>query len=142
MPPTYRVYPLCPAQTTLHKSVFLYLIPNLKEMVIPALFFYIEGADKRILVDTAGSGEDLRQYSQFGAPWEALHSFEECLSSVGVTPDDIDIVVQTHLHFDHALNTDKCRNARVYVQKDELEQARDPHPLTAKMYRWFGDRGK
>ena len=142
MPPTHRIYPLASAKTPLHKSVFLYLIPNLRELIIPALFFYIEGADKRILVDTGGSGADLRANSQFGAPWEDLCSFEDCLARVGVRPDDIDVVIQTHLHFDHVLNTHKCRNAKVYVQKAELAEANDPHPLTAKMYRWFEKGGE
>lgn len=142
MKPGYRIYPMVSAQALLHKSVFLYLIPRLGELLIPALFFYIEGAQKRILVDTGGSGADLRANSQFGAPWEDVRSFEDCLGQVGVSPDDIDIVIQTHLHFDHVLNTRKCRNAKVYVQKAELAEAQDPHPLTAKMYRWFEKTGK
>jgi glyoxylase-like metal-dependent hydrolase (beta-lactamase superfamily II) len=130
------------AQTPLHKSVFLYLIPRLGDLQIPALFFYIEADGKRILVDSGGSAADLRANSQFGAPWEDVRSFEECLGRVGIAPDGIDIVIQTHLHFDHVLNTHKCRNAKVYVQRAELEEARDPHPLTAKMYRWFENSGK
>ncbi len=142
MEPKYRIHILTTAQTVLPKSLFLYLIPDPGQMTIPALFFYIEGADRNILVDTGGSGEELRKNSQFGAPWEEVISFEENLARVGITPDDVDIVIQTHLHFDHALNTRKCRNAKVYVQRNELAQAKDPHPLTSQMYRWFGKGGK
>jgi N-acyl homoserine lactone hydrolase len=142
MEPKYRIHILTTAQTIFSKSLFLYLIPNPGQMTIPALFFYIEGADQHILVDTGGSGESLRENSQFGAPWEDVCSFEENLARLGITPDDVDIVIQTHLHFDHALNTEKCRNAEVYVQKNELAQANDPHPLTAQMYRWFGKTGR
>ncbi len=142
MEPKYRIHILTTAQTTLSKSLFLYLIPNPGQMAIPALFFYIEGADQHILVDTGGSGKGLRENSQFGAPWEDVCSFEENLAHVGITPDDVDIVIQTHLHFDHALNTEKCRNAKVYVQRSEIAQAKDPHPLTAQMYQWFGETGR
>ncbi len=142
MEPKYRIHILTTAQTILSKSLFLYLIPNPGQITIPALFFYIEGADQHILVDTGGSGQGLRENSQFGAPWEDLCSFEENLARVGITCTDVDIVIQTHLHFDHALNTRKCPNARVYVQKSELAQAKDPHPLTAQMYRWFKKRGE
>lgn len=142
MEPKYRIHVLTTAQTILSKSLFLYLIPDPVQMTIPALFFYIEGAGKHILVDTAGEGEELRKNSQFGAPWEEVSSFKENLARVGIAPDDVDIVIQTHLHFDHALNTRKCRNAKVYVQKNEIAQAKDPHPLTAQMYRWFEKEGK
>ncbi len=142
MEPKYRIRILTTAQTVLPKSLFLYLIPNPEQITIPALFFYIEGADRHILVDTGGSGEELRKNSQFGAPWEEVCSFEENLARVGIGPDDVDVVIQTHLHFDHALNTSKCRHAKVYVQRNELAQARNPHPLTSQMYRWFEKGGK
>jgi len=142
MEPKYRIHILTTAQTVFSKSLFLYLIPNPGQMTIPALFFYIEGAGKHILVDTGGEGEELRKNSQFGAPWEEVTSFEKSLARVGITPDDVDIVIQTHLHFDHTLNTRKCRNAKVYVQKNELAQAHNPHPLTAQMYQWFDKGGK
>ncbi|MBI4322123.1 MAG: N-acyl homoserine lactonase family protein [Chloroflexi bacterium] len=142
MDPINKIYPLTTARTPLHRSVFLYLIPRQGDMMIPALFFYVQAGDKHILVDTGGSAEDLKANSQFGAPWEHVRTFEECLAGVGITPDDVDVVIQTHLHFDHVLCTAKCRNAKVYVQKTELDQARDPHPLTAKMYRWFENGGE
>jgi len=142
MEPQYRIHVLATAQTILPKSLFLYLIPDPGLIAIPALFFYIEGAGKHILVDTGGEGEELRKNSQFGAPWEEVRSFEENLARVGITPNDVDIVIQTHLHFDHTLNTRKCHNAKVYVQKNELAQVKDPHPLTSQMYRWFEKGGK
>jgi N-acyl homoserine lactone hydrolase len=65
---------------------------------------------------------------------DALMSFEEALDSVHLTPDRVDIVIQTHLHFDHCFNTRKCTNARVLVQRAELEFARNPAPFHG-MYR-------
>ncbi len=130
------------ARTILHKNVFLHLIPNLGEIVAPSLFWYIEGAYKHSLVATGGTGEELRKNSQFGSAWEDVRPFEDCLAHVGITPDDVDIVIQTCLHFDRTLNTRKCRNAKVYMQKIELMQAEDPHTLTARMYSWFAQGGK
>jgi glyoxylase-like metal-dependent hydrolase (beta-lactamase superfamily II) len=59
---------------------------------------------------------------------ETFH-FETALESVGITPEDVDLVIQTHLHNDHCENTYKCKNARVIVQRAEYEFARNPHPL-------------
>jgi glyoxylase-like metal-dependent hydrolase (beta-lactamase superfamily II) len=44
------------------------------------------------------------------------------------------MVIQTHLQWDHAGNTHKCRNAKVVVQKDELEFAFNPNPILAPTY--------
>lgn len=56
-------------------------------------------------------------------------NFEEALGSVGLTPEKIDVVIQTHLHFDHCYNTRKCVNAKVIVQEDELKFAHSTGPF-------------
>ena len=44
-----------------------------------------------------------------------------------LTPDDIDTVILTHLHWDHCQNTDLFRNARILVHPTELDYARNPN---------------
>ena len=44
-------------------------------------------------------------------------------------PEDIDMVIHTHLHNDHCENDYKCVNAEIYVHEKELERIHDPHPL-------------
>jgi N-acyl homoserine lactone hydrolase len=48
------------------------------------------------------------------------------LAEVATTPEAIDFVVLTHLHFDHAWNLDLFPNACVIVQREELFHAIDP----------------
>jgi N-acyl homoserine lactone hydrolase len=98
--------------------------------------WYIRAGDKHVLVDTAIEAEDYRNYHPgFSAmPFEQVQGFEEGLGKAGCAPDDIDIVIQTHLHMDHIYNTWKCRNAVIYVQKKELEFALNPHPIFAINY--------
>ena len=45
----------------------------------------------------------------------------ETLAKVGVTPEEIESVLLTHMHFDHANNLVAFPNAHVYVQWDEFE---------------------
>ncbi|MBI3092033.1 MAG: N-acyl homoserine lactonase family protein [Candidatus Tectomicrobia bacterium] len=140
--PYYKIHPMVTVETPLAKSVFTYLLYPGEMLTVPAVSFLIEGGKKAIIVDSAGSQEDMRNNSQFGAPWRHVHAFEDLLGKHGLTPDDVEIVIQTHLHFDHVLNTQKCRNAEIIVQEDELRHAGAPHPITAKMYRWFNEHGK
>jgi glyoxylase-like metal-dependent hydrolase (beta-lactamase superfamily II) len=74
----------------------------------------IESNGKRILVDT---GHHVTRLMLLKA-----------LEDRGLTPDDIDFVLLTHLHFDHANNVDLFKRARILVSKKEWEYAADPHP--------------
>ena len=49
------------------------------------------------------------------------------LQSRNLTTDDIDMVILTHMHWDHCQNTDLFRNARVLVNPTEIDYARNPN---------------
>jgi glyoxylase-like metal-dependent hydrolase (beta-lactamase superfamily II) len=75
----------------------------------------------------------------YGQPAKLLDS----LKAAGVSPEDIDIVINTHLHFDHCgWNTvrkgDKVvatfPNAQYYVQEGEWQHARQQHERDAVTY--------
>jgi glyoxylase-like metal-dependent hydrolase (beta-lactamase superfamily II) len=99
----------------------------------PAYFWYIEGADQNILIDSSADAE--MAASHRGFPAEHIMYFEEALASIGLKPEDIDLVIQTHLHWDHCGNTAKCRNAKVLVTEEELRFAFSPHPMTGLSYK-------
>ena len=95
----------------------------------------IRAAGKNILVETgAGDKLDSKRRSIYGV--EHTTTLAESLRGVGAAPEDIDIVVNTHLHFDHC-GGDTCfdsagravpafARARYIVQRGELEHARRP----------------
>jgi len=58
----------------------------------------IRGGEKTVLVET-GIGNKLgdKMRKIYGHEAKLLHSFD----AAGVSPDDIDVVINTHLHFDH-----------------------------------------
>ena len=50
----------------------------------------------------------------------------EALAGIGVTPDDVDLVINCHLHADHAGGNVAVRGTPILVQPDELAAARAP----------------
>ena len=130
---TYRIIPLCLSYAEdMDMSNYTYRANLGMKTRTPRYVWYIEGADKHILVD-GGSGAKLaREFARRSV--KDVASFEECLAGIGLKPDDIDIVIQTHLHWDHVGNTHKCKNAKVLVQEDEFNFAFHPHPILAGGY--------
>ena len=55
------------------------------------------------------------------------------LAEVGLTPGDVDVVVNTHLHFDHAGNNALFTAATIVVQREQYEHA-DGHPSFPNAY--------
>ncbi len=101
---------------------------------VPLIAWYIEGSDKRILVDTGGG--DPAKAPPRAAPYkrEREQTLESALGKIGVRCEDIDIVVVTHLHWDHCGDNDLFPNAKRYIQRKELESARSPFPITVNGY--------
>lgn len=129
----YEIIPLVLANIELDKSKMTYLA-NFGVMIsLPVISFYIKGAKENILVDTGSSAALTTKYEP-DQPARDVQSFEEALGKQGLEPEDIDIVIQTHLHHDHIGNTAKCKKAKVIVQEDELRFALAPHPLFATIY--------
>lgn len=89
--------------------------------------------NKIILVDT-GVGEKYNNDNQILLGLETPRKLMDNLKFIGVTPKDIDIVILTHLHFDHAggatiQNYDGSlvptfTKALYFVQEQELRNAR------------------
>ena len=90
--------------------------------------FLAQGNGKNILVDTG--------LDDFVVPPEFTEEtgleplfMEEALKKQGLTPDDIDIVINTHLHDDHCGYNTLFSKAKFYIQKKELDFCAEPHPL-------------
>ena len=71
------------------------------------------------------------------APFPAsskIRTLDAGMSKLGIGPDDIDLVILTHLHFDHVAGAHQFPKARLLIQRDELEFAKNPHPAAASAY--------
>jgi len=128
----YTIYPLVLMRMEVPMYLMTYRMHVGETMWQPVMMFFIKGGDKNILVDTGASAAGVRKYRDFVC--EDVMSFEEALAKVNLSPEKIDIVIQTHLMFDHCESTHKCINAKVIVQDEEMKYAFAPHPLQAHSY--------
>ena len=51
------------------------------------------------------------------------------LAKCGFDPEDVDAVINSHLHFDHCGGNKHLTNAVTYLHADELREARTPEPF-------------
>lgn len=54
--------------------------------------------------------------------------------AMGWTADDVDTVINTHLHFDHCGCNQYFKNAKLYVQRKEWQAAHNPVPSMKHLY--------
>lgn len=129
----YVIHPLVIGANETDQGIMTYQRGYGKRIWIPIYAFYLEGGEERMLVDTGldeyivaeGIGE------RYGLE---ILDFEEALETVGVKPEEIELIIHTHLHNDHCENDYKCPNARIVVQKAEYEFFRNPHPIDHRYY--------
>jgi len=103
----------------------------------------IESEGQLVLVDT-GIGDKLgeKELDVYGV--ERSVTLLEALAARGVVPEDVDVVVNTHLHFDHCGGNTRREGERVvpafpkarYVmQKGEWEDASQPNERSRASYK-------
>ena len=117
----YEIKPLHLGDITRPKSNMIYGYEGKEVYDFPLIAYYLEG-EHRILVDTGGSPPESAM-GRKAAPYKRSREQEidSALGAIGVSPADIEYVILTHLHWDHAANNHFFPNAVLYCQRAELE---------------------
>jgi glyoxylase-like metal-dependent hydrolase (beta-lactamase superfamily II) len=114
---------------------------NQIELRTDPIFFQLDG--KNILIESGiGSGKLTdKQKRNYGVTEES--SIEESLKTLGLTPEDIHIILMTHMHFDHACGLTKYEgdklvpvfpNAEIYTSQTEWDEMRNPNIRSKNTY--------
>jgi len=108
----------------------------------------VEHEDELVLIDTGvGNKETTKFHDIYGIEntvGVGPTALEDGIRAAGFSPDDVTLVINTHLHFDHAGgNTTKTPDgsvvptfakARYVVQRGELDYAQRPNERTSASY--------
>lgn len=129
--PTYSIRPLALCEFPVNASLYTYRM-NFDAIYNTACYiWYIEGSHPRTMVD---AGVTTAMFAAKGDFTTELMSVEDGLVKLGLKPDDIEIIILTHLHFDHVAMGYLYSNAKFVVQKNELDYASHPHAIDAGLY--------
>jgi N-acyl homoserine lactone hydrolase len=89
-----------------------------------------------ILVDTGVGLED-----ELIKEWRVVNrQAADALAEHDLSPADVRIVINTHLHFDHCGQNAVFKHAPFYVQRSELARARRQEKLTSEWFDFAGAR--
>ncbi len=103
----------------------------------------LQTKDGNMLIDSGIGNDKMSDKMKRNQGVTEESSVSESLSKLGLTPQDIHIVLMTHLHFDHASGLTKKENgqltsvfpnARIYVSEVEWNEMRSPNIRSRNTY--------
>jgi N-acyl homoserine lactone hydrolase len=97
--------------------------------------FLLNNGESKVLVDSGACG--ITEAPQFSRYFERTpeQTLEAQLARFGTSPDEISIIINTHLHIDHCAGNILCTQARWFVQKKEMEYWRAPLRVHRQAYK-------
>jgi glyoxylase-like metal-dependent hydrolase (beta-lactamase superfamily II) len=107
-------------------SLYVPTAPENARLDVPVYVYILQGNDgTTVLVDT---GYALQRSLAAGrtVTGDPVPVLLAALERVGSSPDQVQLVLHTHLHYDHAQNDHLFPNAEIVVARDELTHALSP----------------
>ncbi len=150
----FEIYPLLDGHFRLDGGAMFGVVPRVlwektdppdeRNRILLALgALLVKAHGKHILIDTGiGNKGDEKFFDIYAV--DRRPTIEESIAKIGVTPREIQMVINTHFHFDHAGgNTTLLKdgsivptfpNAEYYAQRDEWRFAITPNERTQRSY--------
>jgi N-acyl homoserine lactone hydrolase len=132
----YEIVPLNVGNfEALWKDTCLYRMYRGETYKAPCIMWYIKGSKNNIIVDL-GPPEPEQALKNHGLVMSRSEKQEipNALKTIGLTPEDIKMIIITHLHYDHAWGFHVFKNAKFLLQKKEISYAIAPLPCHVGNY--------
>jgi glyoxylase-like metal-dependent hydrolase (beta-lactamase superfamily II) len=131
----YTIFPVdLGTLISIDKSIFTLLRNQGTKIDVPCLGWVVVGGKSKILVDTGPCDSNWADRYHLPLRKEAHQNLNRRLKDLELSVNDIDIVILTHLHWDHCFELKSFPNATFFVQKTELEYAVAPLPSETVLY--------
>lgn len=131
---TWTIAAVDTGTSSLDKSMLTYCYGAGEIAVIPRIMWVLRGPTVVVVDTSVPTGARASEF--IGEELSRTKDQEpaNALSLAGVDPRDVETILLTHLHWDHAGNNDLFPEARVLVQRDELRYAIAPGPFFRKAF--------
>ena len=118
---------------------------------VPSVMFLLETCGHLVVVDT-GFGDPSVCAEKLQLSVKRSQSLEDIFKEASVKPKEVEAVIFTHLHWDHAGNAECFTNAQYYCHEKEWNRAENhPEEYPEEWFSWlkknrdrvhFNSRGK
>lgn len=131
----YTITPLHLGTLTVDQSGLMLRKGAGTKLAVPCLGYVLQGGAKPILVDS-GPCQDPDWGTRHHNPFTRTddQSLVAALARIGIAAEAIEIVIISHLHWDHCYGNVYLPNARFIVQRAEVAYAMAPLPCDAPIY--------
>ena len=130
----YAVYPIHCGTLDLPKNVLTYTLGEGRTVPSPVVVFLLVPEDPADPVVVVDAGAERGEVAGRSLPDAGPEPIAAGLDQHDVSPADVDYLVLTHLHHDHAANVDLFPEVSVLLQRTELRAAGDPLPHMRRAY--------
>jgi glyoxylase-like metal-dependent hydrolase (beta-lactamase superfamily II) len=133
----FKIYPLLLGYYESHPLVQItFGSGHGKRVKVAMLAFLIKGNDVTILVDTGCIENNPEWAAKYHKPVVKTPEMNllPALTKLGESPETIDFLINTHLHWDHCYNNHLFPGKKIFLQKREIEYALDPYPFNYLSY--------
>lgn len=102
----------------------------------PSTIYYLTDGERNIIIDTGYGDPDAVGAQQPLFELNADRSLRDLLTDEAVPPEEVDSLVLSHLHWDHAGNVDLFAEAgsEVLIQREAARYAANPLPIHAPAF--------
>ena len=126
---TMKVYLLDNGSLLMDKSFITWNHGQGTEVRFPVYAVYVDHPEAKVMIDTGFNKEWVERKLPFEKPEQSEEqTIPAQLAKIGVKPEDIDIVINSHLHMDHCGANTLFSQATFYFSKSELRHAYVPDP--------------